>query len=38
MLKINGQNKAEKITIDQGVTENSVSEHNIIKLLLNCNY
>ena len=37
VLGVDRQNKAETIEIDQGLTENSVSEHNNIKLLLNHN-
>ena len=34
MLEINRRTKAKTIVIDQGSTEHSVFEHNIIKLLL----
>ena len=37
MLEKNRQTKSKTIAIEQGLTENSVFEHNIIKLLLNCN-
>ena len=37
MLGIQGQTKAKTIAIDQVWTENSVSKHQIIKLVLNFN-
>ena len=37
MLGINRLTKAETITINQVLTENSVSDHHITKLLLNLN-
>ena len=37
MLGISGQSKAKIVAIDQGLTENSVSAHHIIELLLNLN-
>ena len=37
MLGVNGQAKDENITIDQGLKENSVSEHHSIKFILNFN-
>ena len=37
MLGINGQTKSKTVVIGQVLTENTVSDHHSIKLLLNCN-
>ena len=37
MLGLYGETKSETIAIDHGLTENSVSAHHIIQLILNYN-